>query len=58
MTWQIDKVRKFMKEHKQVIQIAKIISAHFDLPKDDEKSLEAADEIYRSLFGKRVHIDP
>ena len=47
-----------MKEHKKVIKIATIISEHFDLPKNDEKSLEVADEIYRSLFGKRVHIDP
>lgn len=58
MTWRIDKIRKFMKEHEKVTRIAEIIGFHFDLPKDDEKALDAADEIYRSLFGDRVHIDP
>jgi hypothetical protein len=58
MTWQIDKIRKFMKEHTKVIEISEIISSHFGLLRDDEKALGTADEIYRCLFGDRVHIDP
>lgn len=58
MSWQIDKIKKFMKEHETVIKIAEIISSNFNLSKDDEKALDAADEIYRNLYGDRVHIDP
>ena len=58
MTFRIDKIKKFMKEHEKVTGIAGIIASHFDLPENDEKALDAADEIYRALFGNRVHIDP
>ena len=58
MTWQIKKIKKFMKEHEKVSNISRIIAMHLNLPADDEKVLEAADEIYRYLFGERTHIDP
>jgi hypothetical protein len=58
MTWRIDKMKKLMKEHEKVTKIAEILSSYFDLPPDDDKVLEAADDIYRALFGNRVHIDP
>ena len=58
MTFRIDKIKKFMKEHEKVKKITAIIASHFDLASDDEKALDAADEIYRFLFGDRVHIDP
>jgi hypothetical protein len=58
MTWRIDKIKKFMKEHEKVTRIAGIIASHFDLSADDDKVLEVADEIYRALFGGRVHIGP
>lgn len=58
MIGRISKAKKFMKEHEKVSKISEIISTHFDVPADDDKVLEAADEIYRSLYGERVHVDP
>jgi hypothetical protein len=58
MAFHIDKIKKFMKEHEKVTKIAEILSSHFALKSDDDKVLDAADEIYRCLFGERVHIDP
>lgn len=45
MTIHLDKIKKFIKEHEKITKIAKILSSHSALKSDDDKVLEAADEM-------------